>query len=756
MYQNPEYLLWIFIVVFLQLPLSGRTVSNRVLDLSMLESTQKLHRPTIEYSRPVHKSLLNQDHLNTWRDLRTIEELARHRKEPHIFRKKVEDFVEQLSRNPTCLIDGNQLKLQDIEQKPRYTANESLYILLYQLKQVLKAHSPQMTHQEIDHISERFFKNFKRSFTISRKSMKGTIVHTFMDATMSHLALYLWMQNFRQKAADLKTGMYPLVDKMNQWKGKVGNEEQVEWFKMYQDYMKLVEVFDILAAAGLQDKNVILKMAPSHIESHQTNAVLHKHSSKAQDLQYYLTNKKPHSDPRPINLPIFGFPFEIDGWNPSEIEDQVHKIWSRFEKRDLEIALQLIKPVLNLPETEIKFPQEVQKMKGYKSLMTMTTNSSYKTMWRSISRSINLVFKLEGRKSEAQSVLWYILQSQFKYLVQPNLDPKKAEVQIENSVMFYLFIRRMGEVLEVVFKIFHTALPEKQVSKAQCMMYYWSLVLYKLPTTTYRRDQKAKWMELGLGRVYLDHLLSSRKLDKLYHKMSTTQDSDNEMSDSLSASNYSNNHSQSTTVDSPEHNENFGESSLDFTTNTIDRLSFMTARKKRTNTFKNMMNQDIRSSKGSDSSSPKRKLPMHADSEPMYLTSFHKKPRTKRIVYSPKRKLSMHADSEPMYLTSFHTKPRTKRVEYFPPSDDETEIPKHILEMREPKTEKRQKTIHSQLLSDMQNESQDGSCKPGGNIQGSEGSSRNFHDVVPSSIFSADRHTLILPDLNEPAEPDLM
>ncbi|EGG04124.1 uncharacterized protein MELLADRAFT_65157 [Melampsora larici-populina 98AG31] len=724
MYQRPRYLLWTFIAVFLQCSLSLRSVSHGGMDLSILESTHQLQEPITEFSTPLDKALLKQEHLNTWRDLRTIEEVVRHRKDPWIFRKKVAEFVQQLSKDPTYLPDGTQIKSQDIVLKPRYKSLESISLLMSQLKQVLKAHSPQIYHQEIDHIYDTLLKNFKESFVVNRQSMKGTLIYTFMDVTMSQSGLYLWMQNFRDKAVDLNTGMHPLVGKMNEWKGQVGNTEHVEWSKMYQKYMKLVEVFDILAAAGLQDKDVILKMVPSDMKLHETNGILFEHSSKPSNLKYYLINNKPHSYPRPLHLPIFGFPFEIDGWNPAEIEDQVHKIWSKLEKSDLEIALELRKPVLDFSQSKIKFPKEVITMKEYQVLMAMTTDSGYKTMWRSISRSINLVSKLEENNPEAQVLLWHILQLEFKYLSPRNVDPKKAEIQIENSVMFYLFVRRMGEVLEEVFRIFTPTPPGKRVHKAQCMMYYWSLLLYKPPTVSYKRYNKAKWMQLGLGRVYLDHLLSSQKLNKLYKTMSTTQDSDREMPYTSSTPNFINNLVQSNIGHSPEEIESLGQSPLDFSMDSINRLNFMAARKREENHSKQIMDHEIKSDKASDSPSPKRKVLMHDDPEQMHLTSVSKKPRT-------------------------------KRVEYVQPSDiDETQIPKNILNMRETKLDGIKSTIHSDLFVDKQNVIQDPRCKTPGNDQA--GARNIVQRMEPPSSSSADRQAFILPDLNEPAEPESM
>ncbi|KAH9817713.1 hypothetical protein DFH28DRAFT_161011 [Melampsora americana] len=651
MYQSPKHFLWSFIGVLLQLSLSVRSVSNGVMDISMLESTQELQGPTTEFRRPIDKALLNQQHLNTWRDLRTIEEVAKHCKVPCTFRRRVEELVGQLLKKQNYLTDGNQAMSQGIPKKQRYNPIESLYMLLYQVKQVLKAHSPQIDHQEIENISEGIIKIFKKSFNVRKKHSTRTLFNSFLDAIMSSFSRYLLMQTFRQNALHVRTDIHTIIKNTNEFQGIGDNESQLEHVQMYQEYMRLIEVFDILAAGGLQDKNVILKMTPSHIGLPQTIRILSEYSSKPTDLHYYITNDTPYNYPRPLKLPIFGYPFEMNGWDPSQIEDQVHKLWSNFEPRDLEIALQLIRPVEETSKSETKFPEEVTQMEGYKLLLRMTSDPQYKQMWISISRSINLVSKLEAGTSEAQSILWHILQSEFKYLPQHNLDPKKAELQIENSVMFYLFLRRMGEVLQAVFSSLETP-PAERVSKAQCMMYYWSLVLYKPPTTTYRRDRKAKWMELGLGRLYLDHLLSSRKLNQLYQRMRTTQDSEQALSDSSSAVNFSNNFGERNIVDFFEHIENLGHASSDFITNSIDRLDFISPRKKRTNPFKKMVYHDLKSGKSSYSDSPKQKFLMHDGLETNYLNSIPKKARTKRI-------------------------------EYIPTSDDETEISNNILSMRE-------------------------------------------------------------------------
>ncbi|KAH9813399.1 hypothetical protein DFH28DRAFT_975839 [Melampsora americana] len=738
MYWSLRYVVLSLIGVFLQSPSPVRSVSNAVMDISLLESTQNLEQPITEFSTPVDKALLEQEHLDTWRDLRTVEEVAKHHKAPHIYRKRVADLVEGWLEKPNFPKneDGSSYRPMNLLT---YTPRESLSFVLYHLQQVLKAHSNPDTHQDIDNMAAEIINTFNIDFKLGSRSAGETNLIPFLDTSMSQFGLFLLLQNFsKETTLDFKMGWNLSFDKKDQERKLISNTEQIEYAECYQEYMKLIEILDILAAGGLQNKSAISNLPPNYIRFRLPNSFLNKHSSKPQDLHYYLINESPYHPPRSLNPPIFGYPFEIDGHDPKEIENQVHKIWSKFEQADLEFALELRKPIEHFPKNKIIFPQEVINMEGFKELLEVTDNAEYEKMFRSFSRSINLVSKLEEERSEAQSILWKILRLTFKYLPKENLNPLKSEVLIENSVMFYLFIRRMSKVLEEVLKNFPPTIPKEKVSQAQCMMYYWSLVIFSKPNSTYRHDQKAKWMEFSLGRVYLNHLLSSRKLNNFHHQLVTACDKGRlevpSVSPFISHSTVQRDTFLSVRQNTPEDDPK-----------SIDKLKFIPARKGRKSVYNEIPKKDTIATKVLNNSSQEQHGSMHDDvAEPMYLNSIPKKPRTERIAYSSS-------------------------------DNDDVDIPK-FLNTRESSIDQRQGMTHSELFMGMQkgiqdisprieDNSQDPETKASGTLASSEtrshekGRTRTFDLNIAENVettSSGNQAAPMLPDLNDSLYPDFM
>ncbi|EGG00419.1 uncharacterized protein MELLADRAFT_111846 [Melampsora larici-populina 98AG31] len=668
-----------------------------------------------EYSTPVDKALLNQDHLNAWRDLRTIEEVAMNRKDSFVFKKKVADFVEDLAKKNPSLNDQDWLSSEAIWLWTLNRQNKSLCTLLYYMKQTLKLHLPQHTHQEIDEMAEEIVKNFKFSSQIKDHPVRERI-GPFLDSVMTQSGFYLLMQNLKmEKDLNLQMGTHSLWVKVDPWKGIIGTEDQIDYGKSYRQYMSLIEVFDILAAAGLQDKGAILKLTPRSVDLRLARKILAEHAPKARDLHYYLVNDVPYNPPKKLNLPIFGYPFELNGQDSNQVEDQVHKLWSKFEKEDLKIVLKLENPVKTMQKGDVMFPRNFKRMTQFKSLWKMKDKSKYRYLWGTITRSIGIVLKLDKINSGAHVVFWNIMYSAFKYLPKEEIDPKKVEVQIENSVMFYLLIRRMGIVLAEVFKLHSTtSAPEQEVNKEQCIMYYWSLFNYAPPNGTYKHKDKVKWMKFGIGRVYINHLLASMKLNELFQKTSTTQEEI--VSHESSSSTFS---------------ENLGQSSIVDSSGDIDSMEQV------------IVNENpIDNPKFSKSRSLERKTKLKRLEEALnQIQATHRAPD----VSPPKRKVSMHDIAlEPKFFASIPKKPRTQQIEYNPHIREEIELLNRKLALREPNLDRTQSTVYNQVNLKQKNQNPDPSYQSMGDLKGPE----------PPSV--EDRGSFMLSDLNEPLEPDYM
>ncbi|EGG00420.1 uncharacterized protein MELLADRAFT_111847 [Melampsora larici-populina 98AG31] len=594
---------------------SVRLVSNGVQKFA-IESTQNLRQPMVvlhafkdeEYKRQIDHILLNQDHLNSWRDLREIEKLAISYRKPSMYKSRVADFVEELSKKHPSLQEEDNQSPKGILLWEKYKPNKSLAILLYYLKQVLKVHSPSINHNEIDDLAQEIIKTFNFSANENGNCRNYTI-------------------------SDFTEGLQSSVERLNKWKQIISKTDQVVYGQSYREYMKLVEFIDVLAAAGLHDRNAILELKPSSIKLSLTSEVLFGKSPGSLKLHHYLTSDLPYNSLVALNDEIFGFYSEINGQNPNKIKDQVHQLWSEFEENHLGIALQMSEPVGIPQQKEFILPQEVTRMKEYKLLFEMTSNSKYKEMWRNISRSIGLVSKLTVGDSEALVVLCHILRSALYYFPRQELESDKLGLVIENSVMFYLFVRRIGKVLEEMFKIhFPNNTTKEKATRAQCI--YWSLIIFQKPRNfySYSRERKAKWMEFRLGRLYYDYLLASRKLNNLYHHMSTVQGK--RTTNSLSYSTSRNPFSQSTTIDAPGHVQNMGWGTPNLYLNTIHALNLGTSRylgrETQSKNLEKIPHQSLKTSTFSHILSHKRKFSTNKSlSDPKYCTLLTKKPSNK-------------------------------------------------------------------------------------------------------------------------------
>ncbi|KAH9817582.1 hypothetical protein DFH28DRAFT_1106392 [Melampsora americana] len=463
---------------------------------------------------PVDEHLLQQDHLNTWRDLRTIEVAVKKNKCSWVFGKKLENVVNGIFENLNLLPKELDQIHKNAASWVKHKQKKPLLITVYYLTEVLKHHSSQKTNKEIQNLTERLIEILNDFPNSNEPRMVREIVTPFLDSVMKELGLELLLETFgKSMISNHSPSLYP--GETLDWKKIIVQEDQLEYAKHYHAYMNLIEVFDILAATGVQDRELICdNLTPSLSSSlPKVRQLLEDKATNPQHIHRYLINKTPYDHNRPLYFPIFGYPAEIEGKSSGPLEIDIHQIWSQSGEEDLEISSRLSNLSNKIAHQPEKLPRKVSNMTGYKILMETAQSGDLRDvqMLNHISRTIKLVVELEEQDSEAQRVLWSILQSALRTLPLRS-DQRQSEKRIENSD--FKSIRRDYQ------EKFGLNLPNVEDMKAKFMMYYWTLVSFVTSGNNLRHDSTVEWMEFGLGRVYLNHLESSVILNKLYEKMS--------------------------------------------------------------------------------------------------------------------------------------------------------------------------------------------------------------------------------------------
>ncbi|KAH9824179.1 hypothetical protein DFH28DRAFT_944777 [Melampsora americana] len=465
---------------------------------------------------PVDQQLLKIDHLNAWRDLRTVDIVMRHNKDSFVYQKRVEDLVNKMmktSPSQRISLHRNALEWSDLK------VNRPLGIVFYYLTQLLKIHLPESAHEEIETLPEEIKKYFKATY-FQDGSLARDMVDPFMDDSMQSLVINLLMEWLY---VDYRSDHHNSVNHRKYiLNTTIPKSSQIYYAGHYLCYMKLIEKIEVLEAAAIQDIDLI-KRFPMKGSLTSARKLFGREASQPHITRNHLLNN-PYDQYRPIKFPLLEYPSKIKGESSANIEFELLRFWSYFSVKHVKIASELSNISGNTSNEGTTFPARVRAMHGYHRLRQNSSkqNSGHHQMWTHIAKTINLVSDLDKPDSAEQSILWQILRSALNVMAN-NFDPKNCERQIENSVMFYLLLRRLGEVLEVIMeKHCPSTCSDGRCTRAQFMMYYWSLMSYKSTGDRNKQEKTNEWMQFKLGRVYLNHLISAQELNKLYHQMQTT------------------------------------------------------------------------------------------------------------------------------------------------------------------------------------------------------------------------------------------
>ncbi|EGF99334.1 uncharacterized protein MELLADRAFT_112781 [Melampsora larici-populina 98AG31] len=504
-----------------------RSLFHESIHTRLLESEQVVQASNLDRAgiiAPVDRHLLQQEHLDTWRDLRTIEEVVKKNKYTVVFGKTLGNVAKGILSNLNLLPEEIDTIRRSAAIWAKDKKKKTLAIAVYYLAEVLKHHLPGTTDEETQSLAQRLIATYKfppnSNDRDNDRRVAREVVTPFLDSVMSELSLHLLLEKFSKTKGET-IGLSSSSGGKLDWKQMITKEDQLQYSKYYQAYMRLIEIFDKLAAAGAQDRNLIFKNFTPSLERSQRGTIylLHKKATNPIQMHRYLINRPPYPTNKPLTLPLFGYPDKINGKSSAQLEINIHKTWSQSGEQDLEISSRLLELSNKIANTCEKLPSKVYTMEGYVALLETAQAGSVRDreMLNHISRTIKLVVDLEEDESEEQQVLWFILQSALRSLPMRS-EHRQSEKRIENSVMFYLFIRRISTVLDTVTKTDSSSnITKDKGMKAKFMMYYWSLVSFV--TSGIRKTNAVEWMELGLGRVYLNHLKSSVTLNKLHGQM---------------------------------------------------------------------------------------------------------------------------------------------------------------------------------------------------------------------------------------------
>ncbi|EGG02641.1 uncharacterized protein MELLADRAFT_109986 [Melampsora larici-populina 98AG31] len=498
---------------------------NEARDAAILEPERLTATLEMQIVSPVDDRLLQQGYLNIWRGVRTIDEVVRHNRSPRVYLERMQKLGPKLLKiNPS---ESQIAAIQrDALEWAKHKPHVNLAVVTYYLIEVMKAHSPEDTHKEIQRlakgISDRFKFNYPKKSQYARK-----MVLNFMDTKMSQIGLHLVMEGLsKDSGVDRGVGLDTLINsRTHDWKNSIPKADRAAYTEHYQRYMNLIEVFEILSGAGIQNRNVI-KSVNAKTPLRLARKIFSDESSQPRLIHRYLINAKPHDRFQPLELPIFGYAVMIEGGLPAKIEATVRKLWKSSGQDDIRLASRLSANLNTILGGRIYCPKRLRLTRGYRALTTKytTVDPLYNQMWKRVSRTVIDVVKLEEKNPEERSILWRILGSAF-IVSSKDFEREKFERHVENSVMFYLFIRRIGEVLEKAVEIhFPETKPEEKLTRSQFMRYYWALVTYQSVGEKNKKAKTAHAKQFTLGRVYLNHVIASRELKNLYNRLNQEEE----------------------------------------------------------------------------------------------------------------------------------------------------------------------------------------------------------------------------------------
>ncbi|EGG04852.1 uncharacterized protein MELLADRAFT_64604 [Melampsora larici-populina 98AG31] len=496
------------------------------LGMSQLETVSpaigNVREPVREIS-PMEKILLQDENLETWRDIRTIEEVVKQNRDGAIFGKRVNYYIGPILKDCPFGTTANSKidsKIESSISKVDLDISFSpLERLVHQLIQILKGHSEKKEHPKLDCLEAEVSSTLNHLSKNKNQYAVRKIVAPFVDHAMSKIGWNTLLENFQKSMTLLYGSNHSLETFLIS--SQLKKDDQLQYGVYYRNYMHMFEIFEILVADGLKHQNMICNVDKIRSQNMKEKKILNDHIGGVIDIHRYLINRTPWSGYSWSPVPFFEDPLKTCGHKSTQFSGEVHKIWFIFGGNDHRISNQL--GVIS--EEDLAEDHKVsKKLEGVEDLWSFQKAKqenvmTYNLVVKHMSRAIDLVSKLDEDDPEILSVLREMFTTSMEFIVKRG-DHNERKRVINNSVMFYLFIRRTGNVLSHVLESLFPNTPlEKRVTTAQSMRYYWALTKFRSNHHSKNKEIRWRWLHFGLGQVYEEHLLASDKLNNFYNQM---------------------------------------------------------------------------------------------------------------------------------------------------------------------------------------------------------------------------------------------
>ncbi|EGG07198.1 uncharacterized protein MELLADRAFT_106101 [Melampsora larici-populina 98AG31] len=490
--------------------------------MSQLETASPAIENVKEFGRgigPIEKIMLQDENLETWRDIRTIEEVVKQNRDSTMFGKRLNYYIGPILKDcPSWMTENSQIESSITEVN--VNIKSPLERLVHQLILILmKGHSKTKEQLKLDLLEAELSNKLNQLSKNKDPRIIRKIVAPFVDYAISKIGWHILLENF-QKSMTLEYGSNHSLEKhLISYQFKMN--DQLQYGAYYRDYMHMFEIFEILVDDGLKHQNLICNLAKIQSQKMKETKILNDHTGSAIDIHRHLINRTPWNGHPWSPVPFFEDPLKTYGHKSTEFSEKVHKLWFILGENDRKISNQLGMITEEVLAEDYKVSQKLEGVENLGSFQEAKQDNilTYNLAVKHMSRAIDLVSNLDEDDPEVLSILCEIFTTSIKFIVKKG-DYKEQKGVINNSVMFYLFIRRTGNVLSHVLKSLFPNKPlEEKLTTAQSMRYHWSLAKFK--SNHYGKDQamRWRWLNFELGQVYQEHLLASDKLNDFYNQM---------------------------------------------------------------------------------------------------------------------------------------------------------------------------------------------------------------------------------------------
>ncbi|KAH9817143.1 hypothetical protein DFH28DRAFT_170002 [Melampsora americana] len=503
--------------------LAGGSVDAELIHSEKVSCTMENVRDPVKNINPIEEILLQEENLQTWRDIRTIEEVVKQNTEGSIFQRRVKYYTDailndcpfQNTPNSPTKSTATQVDLDKMVPKEA---------LVYHLLQIIKGHSNPTEHTKLDVLGGKILTTFNFVPEMNRKKDKNEArrqLLPFLNFALSKIGWHLLLENF-QKSRPLEHGLNYLPQTYDILKGfKKTGRDQLKYGAYYRDYMHIFTVFDILVFDGLQNRNMLFNLYEIKSKPMKERKLVDDHIGSPNDIHRYLINRTPWDGKVWTPVHFYEDPLKTLDPNSSQFSKEIYECWLMFGENDHKILTQLGSILEEDTFGDFKVPFIIKEMENLDFFEAVKDRNklTYPLVLNYMFQAIDLISTLDEDEPEILSILCEIFTNSLK-LIEKKSNFNECKGIVSNSVMFFLFIRRTGNVLKhVLERNFPNTPLRRKLTTVESMGYYWDLTKFKSTHCSKDQTTRWKWLDFELGKVYSDHLLAAEKLETLYHEL---------------------------------------------------------------------------------------------------------------------------------------------------------------------------------------------------------------------------------------------